>query len=104
MAITRDPNPVSKGPVAEKKGERAVESFINKGGSTTLKARKERDGDKIKSFRLDLTESEVDMIKTLRDMRPRSVRSRKIIISVNDWVIEAVNEKIEREKKKYNVD
>lgn len=103
MAITRDPNPVKNTPETSKKKEKAIESFIKKGGTPTVKTLQEEQDEVIKKLRLELTERELDMIKLLRDKRPRTARSRKIIISVNDWVVEAVNEKIERERKKYGV-
>ncbi len=58
----------------------------------------------LKRFSIELTESETDMIKQLRTHRPQRGRARKITISVTDWIVEAVQEKIEREKRKYGVD
>ncbi|WP_138485390.1 hypothetical protein [Dyadobacter bucti] len=56
-----------------------------------------------KSIKLIMTAEEMEVIKKLRDKRPARSRSRKISISVHDWVIEAVQEKIERERRKYSV-
>ena len=41
-----------------------------------------------------MTTDEMETIKMLRDKRPS--RNRKITISVHDWVIEAIQEKIEK--------
>lgn len=47
-------------------------------------------------------DQEIKAIKVLRDKRPAR-RGRKITISMHDWVIEAVREKIQREAKKYGL-
>jgi hypothetical protein len=46
--------------------------------------------------------SEMETIKELRNKRP-VIRGRKITISLHDWIVEAVQEKIEREKKQYRI-
>jgi 3-hydroxyacyl-CoA dehydrogenase len=40
-------------------------------------------------------------IDTFRAARPRKLGSPKLGISLRDWIIEAVQEKMERERKKY---
>lgn len=102
---------ISKPPVSEntvkptaKVSEKKVQDYINKGGATTQKAKSisiAEEG-KTKSYKLIMTETEVDAIKELRSKRPS--RRKKIPISVLDWVIEAVHEKIERDGKKYGLD
>ena len=41
------------------------------------------------------------MIDELRAKRPRKPTSPKLGISTQDWLLEAINEKILREQKKY---
>lgn len=100
MAITREPQPVKQEPV-KKVSEKKLQEFINGGGAPTKKGI-ETSGDSAatKSIKLIMTTDEMETIKQLRDKR-QPPRSRKISISVHDWVIEAIHEKIERESRKY---
>lgn len=102
MAISKSPTePVNlNNPVKKTASEKKIQDFINKGGSATAQNKKTAVNDQpTKSIKLVMTADEMDTIKELRDKRPG--RNRKITISVHDWVIEAIQEKIEREKKKY---
>ncbi|WP_421830738.1 hypothetical protein [Larkinella sp.] len=103
MAISKAPEPPKPEQPTRKVSEKKIQQFISQGGSPTAKNRMGQDDpEEMKSIKLIMTASEMETIKHLRDKRPRS-RSRKITISVHDWVIEAIQEKIEREKKKYNL-
>ncbi|OZI07366.1 hypothetical protein BWI93_15205 [Siphonobacter sp. BAB-5385] len=104
--------------------EDKILEVINRGGSTTRPVEKEPEEkparkeakskpakaepvlvpEVLKRFSIELTESETHMIKELRNHRPQRGRARKISISVTDWIIEAVQEKIDREKRKYGVE
>lgn len=99
MAITREPEAL-KSPV-KKVSEKKLKEFINGGGSPTSKSEANLATSGTKSIKLIMTGEEMESIKRLRDKRPH--RSRKITISVHDWVIEAIQEKIERERRKYSV-
>jgi hypothetical protein len=99
MAITREP--VIENTPAKKVSEKKLQDFINGGGAPTSKAKATTSAGVTKSIKLIMTGDEMETIKSLRDKRPH--RSRKITISVHDWVIEAIQEKIERERRKYSV-
>lgn len=99
MAITKAPEPGKKTEVKSTVSEKKVQDFINKGGGTSRRAQSASENEVTKSIKLILTETEMADIKELRDKR-RSPR-RKIPISVHDWVIEAIHEKLERERRKY---
>jgi 3-hydroxyacyl-CoA dehydrogenase len=99
MAISREPEPINKQPVS-KVSEKKLQEFINGGGTPTKKGISETTDNATKSIKLIMTAEEMEAIKQLRDKR-QAPRSRKISISVHDWVIEAVQEKIERENRKY---
>lgn len=99
MAITREPEALK--PPVKKVSEKKLKEFINGGGSPTSKAEANLITGGTKSIKLIMTGEEMESIKQLRDKRPH--RSRKITISVHDWVIEAIQEKIERERRKYSV-
>lgn len=95
---------ISTSPPKKKVSEQQIEAIVNKGGKTTVESKSESaDPNSTKSIKLIMTVDEMEKIKELRDKRPAKSRSRKISISVHDWVIEAVQEKIERERRKYSV-
>jgi len=86
--------------------EEEITKVINKGGSPVNKLGKTRTRDKTKPIRaiaVSLTSEEIDSIISLRNQRPSPSRTKKIPISLHDWILEAVQEKIEREKKKYQI-
>lgn len=93
---------ISLPPSKKKISESQIEAIINKGGkATTESAVKDTSSEnETKSIKLIMTADEMETIKQLRNKRP-APRSRKIPISVHDWVIEAIQEKIERESRKY---
>ena len=97
---------ISLSPPKKKVSEQQIDAIINKGGKTTIESKEQEqtiDPNSTKSIKLIMTADEMETIKQLRDKRPARSRSRKITISVHDWVIEAVQEKIERERRKYSV-
>lgn len=104
MAINKAPADLPK-PAAvipdKKIPEKKIKEFINRGGSPTSRGEEAVEIGVTKSIKLILKDTEMSAIKVLRDKRPS--RSRKIPISVHDWVIEAIQEKIEREQKKYGL-
>lgn len=101
MAITREPQPVKQESAVKKVSEKKLQEFINGGGAPTKKGVETlSDNAATKSIKLIMTTDEMRTIKQLRDKR-QPPRSRKISISVHDWVIEAIHEKIERENRKY---
>ncbi|MCB2410691.1 hypothetical protein [Hymenobacter lucidus] len=79
----------------------AMQEMINKGGSVledsaaTL-AKSEPEEDKLKSFTFKIYESELAQIRAIQDSLPKRDR-----ISIHDFVVSAVKEKIEKEAK-YN--
>lgn len=103
MAITKIPNELPK-PDKQPKAvsEKQIQAFINKGGKPTDRGEEIPESGVTKSIKLIMTGQEMKAIKVLRGKRPVK-RSRKIPISIHDWVIEAIQEKIEREQKKYSL-
>ncbi len=85
--------------------EAEIEAVINKGGSTTInKAEKSPDNENtVKFFNLRLTSGVLKRIEELRAKRPRKLASPKLGISTHDWMLEAIEEKMQREAKKYSV-
>ena len=92
-------------PLRKKPTEAQIEAVINKGGSTTTaKAEKLIENeDTVKFFNLRLTVGVLNKIASFREKRPRKLASPKLGISTHDWVLEAIEEKMQREKRKYSM-
>lgn len=78
-----------------------MQQMINKGGSVqepaVLPANTEPEEDKLKSFTFKIYESELARIRAIQNSLPKRDR-----ISIHDFVVAAVKEKIEKVAKKYN--
>lgn len=79
-----------------------MQKMINKGGSVqepvvAVPARAEVEEDKLKSFTFKIYESELAQIRAIQDSLPKRDR-----ISIHDFVVSAVKEKIEKAAKKHN--
>ena len=83
-----------------KVSERKIQEIINKGGSPVQVD--EPNEDKIKNFNLMVLESDLKFIGKLCNKRPKKP-GRIIGFSKKDWLLEAVQEKIDRERKKYKL-
>lgn len=83
-------------PPARKKNlsEAEIEAVINKGGSTISKS---ASPEKPKHINVRLTEKIIDEIEQSRAKRPRKPGSPKLGISIHDWIVEAVLEKLANE-------
>ena len=92
MAISTSP-PKRKTPT-----EADIEAVINKGGKPTTIA-VEPDYT-IKHINTRLTVGIIRQIDALRASRPRKMGSPKMGVSLRDWIVEAVVEKIERDEKR----
>lgn len=76
---------------------------INKGGSTVQEAvteiRLKPSDDKLKSFTFKIYESELEQIRKIQQSLPKRDR-----ISISDFVISAVKDRILKESKKRKID
>ena len=77
----------------------AMQAMINKGGSvleepTPTTKKSEAAEDKLKSFTFKIYESELAQIRAIQDTLPKRDR-----ISIHDFVLAAVKEKIKKETK-----
>ena len=77
----------------------AMQAMINKGGSVsvteaTVPANSEEQEDKLKSFTFKIYESELAQIRGIQDKLPKRDR-----ISIHDFVLAAVKEKIKKENR-----
>lgn len=89
MAATLPPSRKSKVSEAE------IEAVINKGGKTT-KESIVTDPDKAKHINIRLTGQIMSEIDNRRAKRPRKPGSPKLGISIHDWIVEAILEKLNR--------
>lgn len=101
MAISKPPvRPAAGPPAAPGPDEKKIEAVINR-GSTSLGPEAEVPAVKIKNFNIKLPSTTLTVIDELRAKRPRKPTSPKLGISTQDWLLEAIEEKIQREQKKY---
>jgi hypothetical protein len=100
MAISKPPvrKPAAVVLPAPAPDEKKIEAVINR-GSSSLTA--EALAIKIKNFNIKLPSTTLTVIDELRAKRPRKPTSPKLGISTQDWLLEAIQEKIQREQKKY---
>ena len=78
--------------------EKKVLNVINQAAQT---AKQSKPNDKAyKNFNIHIFNEEMEEINALRELRPRPRRGTRLGISIHDWIIEAIQEKIEREKRK----
>jgi hypothetical protein len=63
----------------------------------------EEDDQALKGMNIKLLPAEIKAIHQLRAQRPGARGRKRLAISLHDWIIEAVQEKIEREQKKYKI-
>jgi hypothetical protein len=78
--------------------EADIEKVILKGGAPP--ASEEGDPDTIRHVSARLTDGIIRQIDALRASRPRKMGSPKMGVSLRDWIVEAVMEKLERDRKK----
>ena len=97
MAISGLPNKKKSVPSEEgtesKQVEKKIQEWIKKGGSTTSEASLEQsEQDPLKAMNIKLYQSELEKIK---DIRGRKLKRDRL--SIHDWILIAIQEKIERE-------
>lgn len=83
--------------IGQNGNEKKISAVINKGGSITKQVVTEQNVI-LKNFNIKILESEIKSINELREKRPRLRGQKRLGISLNDWIIEAIQEKIEYEK------
>ena len=98
MALTLPP-PRNKKPAAS---EAEIDAMINRGGDVPIskEATLAVDPNTVRHVNARLTEGIIRQIDTLRASRARKIGSPKMGVSLRDWVVEAVMEKLERDTKK----
>jgi len=79
------------------KTKKSVEAIVNKGGSSIKEHRSNGNGAEIKRISLRLFTDFHERINALRETRRGSRR-----ISLHGWILEAIEEKLERDEKRRN--
>lgn len=103
MAVSAPPKKKSNATPTEsvvKSREKKIDEIINRGSSIVAKPDTQVP-DKVKNFNLKILASQLRTIESLRAFRPRKALSPKLGISLQDWILEAIDEKISREKVRY---
>ena len=80
--------------------EKKIDEIISRGSTTIGQAEPQ---EQIKNFNIKIMSGQLAAVDELRAKRPRKPTSPKLAVSLQDWIIEAIEEKIEREKKKYGL-
>ncbi len=76
--------------------EARMEEVISKGGGLTNNPPAEKP--KIKSLTVRIMSDRLDVLNQLRDERPKSAFSKRPGVSLENWLMEAIEEKIERDQ------
>lgn len=103
MAVTPPPKKpaVAPGVPAHKMADKKIEAIINRGSSVVGEGQPEPVV--IKNFNIKISSTTLAEIDGVRAKRPRKPTSPKLGISTQDWLLEAIAEKLERERKKYGL-
>lgn len=104
MAVSAPPKKAAsaKAP-AVNNHDKNIEAIINR-GSSVIKHPQEVEPDAVKNFNVKVLESQLRTIDELRAKRPRKPTSPKLGVSLQDWMQEAIAEKIQRERRQYKLD
>jgi len=84
-----------------KQDEKKIDAIINRGSSSV--ASSPSDAVQLKNFNIKITANTLASIDEVRAKRPRKPTSPKLGISTQDWLLEAIAEKLEREQKRYKI-
>lgn len=93
------PSAPATSPAASKLDEKKIDAIINRGSSSI--AASPPAPAKLKNFNIKVPADTLASIDEVRAKRPRKPTSPKLGISTQDWILEAITEKLEREQKKY---
>ena len=98
MALTLPP-PRNKKPEVS---EAEIEAMINRGGDVAVSKEENTnvDPNTVRHVNARLTDAIIRQIDVLRASRARKIGSPKMGVSLRDWIVEAVMEKLERDTKK----
>lgn len=78
--------------------EKKISDLINKGGGVIKKDTNDSTP-VFKNFNIKILESELDAINALREKLPK-LRGKRSAISLHDWIVTAIQEKIVRDSRK----
>lgn len=101
MAVSAPPKK-KEAPAKVDEQEKNIESIISRGSSTVVKTAPP-EPERIKHFNLKIMADQLAVVAELRAQRPRKPMSPKLAISLHDWILEAIAEKIERERETYSL-
>ncbi len=93
------PSAPAASPTASKLDEKKIDAIINRGSSSVGTV--PQAPAQLKNFNIKITAGTLASIDEVRAKRPRKPTSPKLGISTQDWILEAISEKLEREQKKY---
>lgn len=105
MAVSAPPKkkPANAIEPTAKPSDKKIDEIINRGSSTVAAAEQQQAPETVKNFNVKILSSRLAAIDELRAKRPKNPISPKLGVSLQDWMIEAIEEKIKRERKQYNL-
>ena len=95
------PSAPAASPAASKLDEKKIDAIINRGSSSVDVSPPAPA--QLKNFNIKVPADTLASIDEVRAKRPRKPTSPKLGISTQDWLLEAISEKLEREQKKYRI-
>ena len=107
MAVSAPPKkkPATAPEPTAKPNDKEIDAIINRGSSTVTAVEPQQQApETVKNFNVKILSSRLAAIDELRAKRPKKPISPKLGVSLQDWMIEAIEEKIKRERKHYNLD
>jgi hypothetical protein len=104
MAVSPPPKKntaLPNSPTITKVDEKKIEAIINRGSSSVVTSLPT--SAQLKNFNIKVPADTLADIDEVRAKRPRKPTSPKLGVSTQDWLLEAIYEKLERERKKYKI-
>ena len=102
MAVSPPPRKTPAAPAessASRLADKKIEAIINRGSSSVTTDSPA--APRLKNFNIKITADLLARVDAVRAQRPRKPTSPKLGISTQDWLLEAIEEKLEREQRKY---
>jgi hypothetical protein len=95
------PSASTANPAVSRLDEKKIDAIINRGSSSV--GTSPPAAGQLKNFNIKVPANTLASIDEVRAKRPRKPTSPKLGISTQDWLLEAIAEKLEREQKKYKI-
>lgn len=89
--------PNKQATLAARPGDKKLKDFIGQGGQVKTEAPESTEPEAFKNFNIKILESQWEAINKLREKRPKPVGQKSPGISLHNWILEAIAEKLGRD-------